>query len=113
MSKPIAYLLEPPRVSIEHLHENYEVRYVLDRAQAKQLHNEPEILYSYVRAWALANFVPDQDCFALTGQLTMVVMASLAISDAWPGHPIKLLRYLHHSQEYRETSYGHHTTTSA
>ena len=98
-----AWLLEPPRFDLSWLYKHYDVRFVIpDKDDARASVNDPEKLWARIYKWAGLDFDTENDLFVLTGNVTMLVVAVLAIQEAWPEDWIGLLRYDTETSTYTE-----------
>lgn len=98
-----AWLLEPPRQDIADLYDQHKVRYVFpDRMMLDPYRDDPEKFYEAMRVWARANFDAAKDHFVLTGNLTLLVAATLAISSCFSTDSLSFLRYDHGLKRYCE-----------
>lgn len=107
-----AYLIEPPHFDVAWLYEHHEkVRQIIpDKGDALAYRNRLGELSDYVRSWAVDNFDPEKDCFVLTGNVNMLVVASLALQNAHPNHDIHLLRFNFTKKVYEEVPCGRRTS---
>jgi len=107
MTKPIAYLLEPPKFDVSSLYQDYDVRMIFDDSRIpRDAMAHPEELYAYFVEWAVHSFVASEDYFVLTGNLTLISLCSIAIKEAHLGR-INLLRYDARNQKYvRMSTHG-------
>ena len=99
-----AYILEPPRqmYDLSSLYEKYKIVPIIpSKVDAMVLRDDPWRLRSYVYGWAFENFKSGEDFFILTGNLTAVTIAAMAIQDAIHGPP-RLLVYNSDAKAYSE-----------
>lgn len=102
--KTNAWIIEPPRQDVSDLYDKYTVQYVFrDRMQVDVFRDDPEKFFEYMQEWAKLNFNVN-DFFVLTGNLTMIVAATLAIAKVHSSSRILFLRYDHGLQRYCEVS---------
>lgn len=101
----IAWLIEPPRQDISDLYANYDVRIIFrDRQQVDAFRDNAREFHKYMNIWAEENFNPNDHFLAMTGNLTLVVMASLALAKSHPTSQLRFLRYDHGAGRYCEVS---------
>ena len=103
--KERAYLIEPPnmRQDVSNLSDRYDVEYVFDsRADADVFRDDAEEFFRYMQKWAELNFDVGKDFFVLTGNLTLIVAASMALGKQFPNDRILFLRYDHRLGRYCE-----------
>jgi hypothetical protein len=94
-------------VSITWLYQRYEIVYIIpDKSTALALRDDPDRLWRVVREWASTNYHPAEDRLALTGNLTMVVVAALALREE-SGAQVAMLRYDHDTGKYYEIGETH------
>lgn len=108
-----AILLEPPKFPIDQLYTEYDVEFIIpQRLDAIRWREDLNGFYEFMMEWAVKNFNIDKDYFVVTGNQSMLVVASLAIQQIW--HlPVKLICYDNLDKRYYEVLNGQPTQQSA
>ena len=95
-----AYLVELPRYDLSWLYERYKVKFIFQGKSPNALREDSEQLYVAVYDWAYKTWTID-DYLVLTGNLTVMVVAALAIQDA-VGYTPKMLKFNSEASRYEE-----------
>jgi hypothetical protein len=100
-----AILIEPPKFPIDELYVNYDVEFIIANTNdAIKWRAALDTFFLFITEWVEDHW--DDGCYlVVTGNLSMLTVASSAITDQW-GSPPKLICYDALRREYHEVLCG-------